>query len=774
MTAEDILNKTSSFMEEGKLKENEEYLIHALEECKNNNDYSLQLTILNEQAGFYRDIGKMNKAVEACLESELILDKINEGDTIPRASAYLNTANVYRASKEYDKSYEYFQKAFSIIEKCGDDSLYSSYYNNMALLHQENDKFEDAANCLKKALYIAEDKMHDDIRTAITRTNLASTFLRLKRLEEAEECLKGAIKIFEGRNPSDFHYCAALSALADLCLLRGQFEESVNYFEMALSEIDFHMGENNFYSIVEDNLDKAMELLARKKTMDKGREVSKESFRKIKGLELSKKYFEAFGKPILLKNFSHLLEKIACGMAGDGSECLGLDDEISTDHDFAPGFCIFITEDVSEADAKALASMYENLPKKYMGKRRLETIEGQGRVGVIRIKDFLKKATGFDHIPKGSNEWQYTVDENLVTFVNGEIFMDKAGIMTKLRKHINEDQPMFVYCRKLAMQLELMAKHGQYSYKRALDRGDMTSALLSKAEFLKATMRCINILNRKYAPYSKWLRKSLDALKCTNSLKEDIDQLSASAVTKNDLPIIERICNEVRSMVNKRGLADSKESFLKVQAMEIASLANRSIIADNIVDLEWMLFDKVDNEGGRASCQDDWGTFSIMRRSQYYSWPEELLNMLLTDYTQAVQSGRNIITEKYGYMMESTAPEEFDLIKDKLPVIDDDKKKIIEAIIGFQVNWMENFSKDYPKLSKNARNIHTYEDTPFMTSYETYLRGELSTYHDDTLILYGRFIAELMNRGENLARKIMNLTTFFYGYSSLEEAEGNG
>ena len=209
----------------------------------------------------------------------------------------------YAASKEYDKSYEYFQKAFSIIEKCGDDSLYSSYYNNMALLHQENDKFEDAANCLKKALYIAEDKMHDDIRTAITRTNLASTYLRLKRLEEAEECLKGAIKIFEGRNPSDFHYCAALSALADLCLLRGQFEESVNYFEMALSEIDFHMGENNFYSIVEDNLDKAMELLARKKTMDKGREVSKESFRKIKGLELSKKYFEAFGKPILLKNF---------------------------------------------------------------------------------------------------------------------------------------------------------------------------------------------------------------------------------------------------------------------------------------------------------------------------------------------------------------------------------------------------------------------------------------------------------------------------------------
>ena len=58
-----------------------------------------------------------------------------------------------------------------------------------------------------------------------------------------------------------------------------------------------------------------------------------------------------------------------------------------------------------------------------------------------------------------------------------------------------------------------------------------------------------------------------------------------------------------------------------------------------------------------------------------------------------------------------------------------------------------------------------------MTSYETYLRGELSTYDDGTLKMYGQFIVTLFNNGENLAEKIMTLTSYFYGYESVEACE---
>ena len=46
----------------------------------------------------------------------------------------------------------------------------------------------------------------------------------------------------------------------------------------------------------------------------------------------------------------------------------------------------------------------------------------------------------------------------------------------------------------------------------------------------------------------------------------------------------------------------------------------------HIVSAEWTMFDKVHNCGGRACCQDDWGTFEIMRGSQMEAWPEDLLN----------------------------------------------------------------------------------------------------------------------------------------------------
>ena len=67
----------------------------------------------------------------------------------------------------------------------------------------------------------------------------------------------------------------------------------------------------------------------------------------MKGLQLSKEYFETYGKPMLENEFSHLLPYLAAGLFGEGSECFGFDDEVSTDHDFEPGFCIFLPgEDV--------------------------------------------------------------------------------------------------------------------------------------------------------------------------------------------------------------------------------------------------------------------------------------------------------------------------------------------------------------------------------------------------------------------------------------------
>lgn len=194
-------------------------------------------------------------------------------------------------------------------------------------------------------------------------------------------------------------------------------------------------------------------------------------------------------------------------------------------------------------------------------------------------------------------------------------------------------------------------------------------------------------------------------------------------------------------------------------------------LVNAIVKLEWNAFDKVDNLGGRADCQNDWNTFSVMRKSQYLAWPENLLESFYVDFTEADEKGWNLITEKYGRMMESTVPEEYKLIKEQFPVCSEKKRAIVNQIAELQVAWMEEFAAEYPHMATNARSIRSSEDTPENTSYETYLKGELMTYSDRTLGLYGRWIVELEKNNENLAKIIMTNTALLYGYESLEAAE---
>ena len=115
----------------------------------------------------------------------------------------------------------------------------------------------------------------------------------------------------------------------------------------------------------------------------------------MNGLEIARGYFEEFGRPMLESEFADILPFLAAGFVGSGSEHFGYDDEVSRDHDFEPGFCLFLPgEDVIDRRrAFQLERAYARLPKEYAGVRRLQLSPvGGARNGVIRTADFYLRA----------------------------------------------------------------------------------------------------------------------------------------------------------------------------------------------------------------------------------------------------------------------------------------------------------------------------------------------------------------------------------------------
>lgn len=200
-------------------------------------------------------------------------------------------------------------------------------------------------------------------------------------------------------------------------------------------------------------------------------------------------------------------------------------------------------------------------------------------------------------------------------------------------------------------------------------------------------------------------------------------------------------------------------------------MRDREETINDIIKEEWEQFDRVKNQGGRASCQDDWETFQIMRKSQYISWPDELLDSILNDLHESVAAGRNMIAEKYARMMESTAPVEYAALKKHLPYRSPIRLERQEHVIAQDVAWNEILCAKYPNFAGRGRKIHTYEDTPWSTSIETYLRGEMTTWSDRTFSLYELWINKLIEDGCNLAQITAENMVKLYGYTSIDQAE---
>ncbi len=288
----------------------------------------------------------------------------------------------------------------------------------------------------------------------------------------------------------------------------------------------------------------------------------------MQGLELSREFYIQCVAPAIEERIGERSCRVAAGLSGQGSDCLGYDDEISRDHDFGPGCCLWLTDADFAAFGSELRKLYDSLPNEFIGFSRNNTPQGSPRVGVIPISRFYAQFTGCPDVPPNDAAWFRIPEHFLAAATSGEVFRDDQGEFTRIREALLPCYPRDVLLKKLAARVFAMGQAGQYNYGRILKRGDGPAAMLALDEFVRASLSAIHLLNRRYMPYYKWAFRSARALPRLAEAVRELELLfSASDSERQD--IIESISGRIRDALCEDGFSSIRESFLVPQAEEI-------------------------------------------------------------------------------------------------------------------------------------------------------------------------------------------------------------
>ena len=309
------------------------------------------------------------------------------------------------------------------------------------------------------------------------------------------------------------------------------------------------------------------------------------------GLALSRLFF-ASALPLLRERIPDVMARSAAGLVGEGSECLGLDDEISRDHDWGPAFCLWVPDDLLRSELDRIESVMAALPASFEGHPvRMALGRRMGRTGPLPLRGFYRRFLGTDHVPVSWREWMSVPEYHLCSCTNGEVFMDEGGEFSAFRNALLGYYPEDVRRKKIAARCMIMAQAGQYNLPRCLQRRNTTAAMLAAARFAEAALSMAFLLSRRFMPFYKWAGSLAETLPVMG--REAARTLDALARTRWDsrelgmlaVESIEKFCAETADELRRQHLCDVRDNWLwEAGPMVQMSVRDPELRARNVME----------------------------------------------------------------------------------------------------------------------------------------------------------------------------------------------
>ena len=304
----------------------------------------------------------------------------------------------------------------------------------------------------------------------------------------------------------------------------------------------------------------------------------------------NRRFYEMYVAGMIREKFPEFEDRIAVGIAGEGSDCFGYDDEISRDHDFGTGVCLWLTDEDMERFGCSLSVAYNELVDS--AERSYYTDRLRERRGVMTVRGFYSNILHIDcdtETPSLSDEDWYRLDHScLKTATNGEVFRDDPGVFTAFRNYLKGYYPDAVWRTRIAEQLHYYASAFQVNYSRCMARGDTVAAELCRSRGISSAMELFFLLKREYPPFYKWTFRALTALDAEGVFSAKIRELAGEKIDPGAwkgtayhtnrqnykdriVSLSEEIASELETMMADMKLIRRRGRYLEIHVGEVLS-----------------------------------------------------------------------------------------------------------------------------------------------------------------------------------------------------------
>jgi hypothetical protein len=296
----------------------------------------------------------------------------------------------------------------------------------------------------------------------------------------------------------------------------------------------------------------------------------------IPGLELSGCFFKEAVRPILQAHFPGLVYSAA--RLDFGSDVLGFDTPQSMDHGWGPKLTLFLTaEDEAQYQEAIPRVLGDELPFEFRGfpTHFGEPLADGGKlaltgqrpinhgVTVTTPARFFKWYLGIDSaLPLNEEDWLLIPQQRLRTLASGRIYADGLAQLNPLRQSLQwYPQPVWLYLlacqwRKIDQEEPFMARCG--------DVGDELGSRLVASRLIWECMRLCFLMERTYAPYTKWFGTAFARLACAPRLAPLFQEVLAANGWKAREQTLSKVYINLAEMHNALGVTPPLEAQISL------------------------------------------------------------------------------------------------------------------------------------------------------------------------------------------------------------------